>query len=132
MKPRIILSLAAAALALSLNSCIHQLARTVVRPSHPTGKLPAVIVSNAQGKPAANKWLSMNSAELPPPSPASLNITYGEGNIPYGILSEYSNVVTSPYSPYHELDYSNCKVGQKVWDPYTRKPFYIPRSYTIN
>ncbi len=133
MKSRIILSLAAAAMALSLSSCIQQVIGAFVRDEYPAGKLPHVIASDAKGNPAGSNWLSISSSDLPPSSIiTSGKIEYGAGNIPYGLTSPYSNVVNSPYEPYYELDYSNSKPGQKVWDPYTRKPFYIPRTFTFN
>ena len=133
MKSRIILSIAAATMALALNSCVQQVVSNFVRPEYPAGKLPSVIPSDAKGKPANNNWLQIKAGSLPPSSLMHTTETrYGEGNIPFGIPSNYSNVVNSPYEPHYELDYSNAKVGQKVWDPYTRKPFSIPRTYTIN
>ncbi len=133
MKSRIILNIAAAALALNLSSCIQQAIGAFVRSDYPAGKLPQVIASDAQGKPASNNWLKVSSSDLPPSSLMHQgSLKYGADNIPYGLTSPYSNVVNSPYEPHYELDYSACKPGQKVWDPYTRKPFYIPRTYTFN
>ncbi len=132
MKSRIILSIVAAATALTLNSCIQQAVNAFVRAEYPAGDLPHVILSDAQGKPASNNWLTITGGSLPPSSLMTTNIEYGPGNIPYGIRSNYSNVVNSPYPPHYELDYSKASVGSKVWDPYTRKPFYIRRTYTFN
>ncbi len=132
MKARTILCIAATAMALGLSSCVQQAVNAFVRAEYPAGDLPHVIPSDAQGKPVSNNWRQIPAGSLPPSSLMSTDVSYGEGNIPYGIRSRYSDVVNSPYPPHYELDYSKARVGDKVWDPYTRKPFYIPRSYTFN
>ena len=57
---------------------------------------------------------------------------YAEDGLPYALPCEFSDILVSPYEPYYQLDYSKSNVGDKVWDPYTRKPFYVPRFMTIN
>ncbi len=131
MKTRIILLAIAATATLSLDSCVQQVAAKFVRNEYP-GPRPTAVIRDVNGQPASNKWLQSDPNSLPPSSLINTNVKYGAGNIPYGIISEYSNIVVSPYAPHNQLDYTGVKVGEKVWDPYTRKPFYIPRSYTVN
>ncbi|MBQ4594479.1 MAG: hypothetical protein IJA81_07585 [Akkermansia sp.] len=129
-----IITLAVALLGLSsLSSCIiYQGVQAFVRDEYP-GERPAMVIKDVNGKPASQKWRSIPSDYLPPSSFLDTNnISKGPDGIPYGLTSEYSNVIISPYYPHHHLDYTGCKPGEKVWDPYTRKPFYIKRAYTFN
>ena len=129
-----IITLAVALLGLSsLSSCIiYQGVQAFVRDEYP-GERPAMVIKDVNGKPASQKWRSIPSDYLPPSSFLDTNnISKGPDGIPYGLTSEYSNVIISPYYPHHHLDYTGCKPGEKVWDPYTRKPFYIKRTYTFN
>ncbi len=133
MKKNIILTIAALASTLGLSSCIFQQAvMSFVRAEYP-GTRPPMVIADVNGNPASNnKWIAINANDLPPSSLVQSEISYGDGNIPYGISSEFSNIVISPYSPHYQLDYTGVSVGAKVWDPYTRKPFYIPRAYSFN
>ncbi len=132
MKKHIIVPVIALACGLGLSSClVQQAAMAFVRNEYP-GPRPPKVIADANGKPASNNWQQINPHDLPTPSHLDTHITYGEDGIPYGINSEFSNVVISPYAPYSQLDYTGTAVGAKVWDPYTRKPFYIPRAYTFN
>ncbi len=133
MKKSIILTIAALASTLGLTSCLFQQAvMAFVRTEYP-GERPPMVIADANGQPATNdKWIAVSPDDLPPSSMMDTELTYGEDNIPYGIVSEFSNIVVSPYSPNYELDYAGVEVGTKVWDPYTRKPFYIPRTYSFN
>ncbi len=132
MKKSIILTFVALACTLGLSSCIFQQAvMAFVRAEYP-GARPPMVIADVDGKPASNKWIAISSNDLPPSSLVDTELSYGDNDIPYGITSEFSNIVISPYSPHYQLDYTGVKVGSKVWDPYTHKPFYIPRSYTFN
>ncbi len=133
MKKSIILTFIALASTLGLSSCIFQQAvMAFVRAEYP-GVRPPMVIADTDGKPASNKWIAVSADDLPPSSSLfDTEVTYGEGNIPYGINSEFSNIVVSPYAPHYQLDYTGVPVGAKVWDPYTRKPFYIPRAYSFN
>ncbi len=132
MKKKIILPLVVCACTLGLSSCIFQQAvMAFVRAEYP-GQRPPMVIADVEGKPASNKWIAVSPNDLPPSSLVDTDLSYGEGNIPYGIPSEFSNIVVSPYEPHYQLDYTGVEVGAKVWDPYTRKPFYIPRSYSFN
>ena len=90
-----------------------------------------MVIKDNNGKPASQNWQKTTAYMLPP---AGINepITYAEDGVPYGVNTQYSNIVKSPHAPHHELDYTGSKAGDKVWDPYTRKPFYIKRTYTLN
>ncbi len=132
MKKNIVLTLVALASTLGLTSCLFQQAvMAFVRAEYP-GQRPPMVIADVDGKPASDKWLTANPNDLPPSSLLSTEITYGDGEIPYGIGSEFSNIVISPYSPHHQLDHTGIEVGAKVWDPYARQPFYIPRTYSFN
>ncbi len=132
MKKRIVLPLAALLCTLGLNSCIHQAVMAFVRDEYP-GQRPPMVIADTNGQPASNdKWIAADPNALPPSSLLDSELSYGPDNIPYGITSEFSNIVTSPYAPNYQLDYTGISVGAKVWDPYTRKPFYIPRAYSFN
>ena len=124
--------LAAAACILTLNSCIfQQVASKFVRDEYPGVRPPHVIADN-NGKPATNNWIATSPTDLPPSGYLQGKVEYAEDGLPYSLPCEFSNILVSPYSPNYQLDYTNSKVGDKVWDPYTRKPFYIHRHYTFN
>lgn len=121
--------LAATAAAFTLNSCIiKQGVEVFIRDTYP-GERPPMVITDP-GKSAT--WLKPAENVLPPSSHIQGRIRHADDGIPYGLTSEFSNIVVSPYDPHYQLDYTGIKVGAKVWDPYTRKPFYIPRSYTFN
>lgn len=116
----------------TLSSCIFkQMADSFVRDEYPGDRPPHVIADN-NGQPASKQWIQVNPYDLPPAGAVVKKINYAADGLPYGLPCEFSNIVVSPYEPHYQLDYSNSSVGAKVWDPYTRKPFYIPRLYTIN
>ncbi|MBR5523230.1 MAG: hypothetical protein IKV82_07190 [Akkermansia sp.] len=118
--------------ALSLSSCIiQQTVGMFIRDEYP-GARPPMVIADVNGKPASQKWLKIDPAMLPPSGHIEGRITHADDGIPYGLSSEFSNVVVSPYPPYNQLDYTGVPVGAKVWDPFTKKPFYIPRVYTFN
>ncbi len=132
MKKSILLTLTALTCSLGLNSCIFQQAiMAFVRAEYP-GTRPPMVIADVDGQPENPKWIAVNSNDLPISSLIDTDISYGADNIPYGITSEFSDIVVSPHAPYNQLDYTGKKAGDKVWDPYTRKPFYIPRSYSFN
>ena len=115
-----------------LSSCIWQpFLQTFTRDDFP-GVRPPMVIEDADGKPAKQSWLKTEEHMLPLSTSSLGQIEYAEDGLPYGITSEFSNIVISPYSPHYQLDYTGVKVGAKVWDPYTRKPFYIKRAYTFN
>ena len=115
-----------------LTSCLFkQVTQTFVRDQYP-GKRPPMVIRDNNGLPASQQWLRTDSDMLPPSSHLTGRITKAPDGIPYGLTSEFSNVVVSPYAPYHQLDYTGIAPGSKVWDPYIRKPFYIKRSFTFN
>jgi hypothetical protein len=91
-----------------------------------------MVIADKDGKPAHTNWLKQDEFMLPPSSHLTRQIDTADDGIPYGIPSEYSNVIISPYAPHYQLDYTGISVGDKVWDPYTKKPFYISRTYTFN
>ncbi len=133
MKKNITRSLLALFTALSLSSCIIQQAvYAFVREEYP-GPRPPKVITDAGGKPASNDWIQVNPHDLPPSSLVdNASVSYGDEGIPYGFSSEFSDIVVSPHEPHYQLDYTGVSVGAKVWDPYTRKPFYIPRAYSFN
>lgn len=132
MKMRISMLAVAMLGALSLSSClIQQTVGMFIRDEYP-GERPPMVIEDVDGKPASQKWLKADPAMLPPPGHIESRITYADDGIPYGLSEEFSNVVVSPYPPYSQLDYTGISVGAKVWDPYSKKPFYIPRVYTFN
>lgn len=117
---------------LFLSSCIfQQVVNNFVRDEYPGVRPPHVIEDN-NGKPASNKWVTANPTDLPPSGHLNGKVEYAEDGLPYSLPCEFSNILVSPYAPNYQLDYSNSKVGSKVWDPYTKKPFYIQRHYTFN
>ena len=124
--------LASATCFLTLNSCIFQQAVSrFVRDEYP-GTRPPHVIADKNGKPAANNWITVNPTDLPPSGHLHGKVEYAEDGLPYSLPCEFSNILVSPYSPNYQLDYTNSEVGSKVWDPYTRKPFYIQRHYTFN
>ena len=133
MKKRIITAILAMAELSTLSSCfIYQGVQAFVRDEYP-GTRPAMVIKDVNGKPASNNWRSTPSDQLPPSSfIGNQSISKAADGIPYGLTSEYRDIILSPYYPHHHLDYTGCKPGDKVWDPYTRKPFYIKRAYTFN
>lgn len=132
MKKYIITFAAAAIGVCCLSSCLVQQAVGVfIRDEYP-GARPPMVIADADGKPASQKWLTVDPEALPPSGHIEGRVRYAEDGIPYGLSSEFSDVVVSPYAPNYPLDYTGVKVGAKVWDPYTRKPFYIPRVFTLN
>lgn len=132
MNKNIIISVLALMSATTLSSClISQAVQTFTRDPYP-GQRPPMVIRDNNGRPASQKWLRTDSDMLPPSGHMKNRITTASDGIPYGLTSEFSNVVVSPYAPYHQLDYTGIAPGSKVWDPYTRKPFYIKRSFTFN
>ncbi len=134
MKHRVLPLIAASALACLCSSCIIQQAVEVfIRDQYP-GELPPSVILDDNGKPASNKWLTLDPHALPTPQSllGDAKVTYAEDGIPYSFTSEFSNVLVSPYPPFHQLSYKGLSGGDKAWDPYTRKPFYISRVHTIN
>lgn len=129
---RITLTMAVAFSALTLNSCIfQQISDKFTRDTYPGERPPHVIADN-NGQPVSPKWITSDPNGLPPSGALIGRIETASDGIPYGLPCEFAGIVTSPYEPHHQLDYTNAKVGDKVWDPYTRKPFYIPRFFTFN
>lgn len=132
MKKRTLMLAVAVLGALNLSSCIiQQTVQVFIRDEYP-GARPPMVIADADGKPASQKWLKSDPTMLPPSGHIEGRIRYADDGIPYGLTSEFSNVVVSPYSPYNQLDYTGVEVGAKVWDPFTKKPFYIPRVFTFN
>ena len=127
------ISLICAALSMSmLSSCIWQpIIQTFTRDEYP-GERPPMVITEKDGQPASQNWLTVDPNMLPPSSHITGRITYADDGLPYGLTSVFSNIVISPYAPHYQLDYTDVPVGAKVWDPYTRKPFYIKRSFTFN
>ena len=105
--------------------------RDYIRDEYP-GERPPHVIADINGKPASNNWIKVNPYDLPPSGHLNGRVEYADDGLPYGLPCEFSNILVSPYEPYYQLDYSNSSVGDKVWDPYTRKPFYVPRFLTIN
>lgn len=133
MNPRrLLLPFVAAITAVSLSSCIfQQIASNFIRDEYP-GERPPHVIADAEGKPASDNWIKVNPYDLPPSGHLDGRIEYAEDGLPFALPCEFSNVLVSPYEPHYQLDYTNSKVGDKVWDPYTKKAFYIPRFMTIN
>lgn len=133
MNPRrLLLPFMAAITAVSLSSCIfQQIASNFIRDEYP-GERPPHVIADAEGKPASDNWIKVNPYDLPPSGHLDGRIEYAEDGLPFALPCEFSNVLVSPYEPHYQLDYTNSKVGDKVWDPYTKKAFYIPRFMTIN
>lgn len=132
MKNKLITATLLLAGTLALNSClIYQGVQAFVREDYP-GTRPPKVIKDVNGKPASQAWKSLPADMLPPASYLKERVTYAPDGTPYGLTSEYSNITISPHYPYRELDYTGFAPGDKVWDPYTRKAFYIKRAYTFN
>lgn len=117
---------------ITLSSCIiQQVADKFIRDEYP-GDRPPHVIADADGKPASQNWVKVNPYDLPPSGHLEGRIDYAEDGLPYALPCEFSDILVSPYEPHYQLDYRKSAVGEKVWDPYTRKPFYIPRFMTIN
>lgn len=120
--------------ACTLSSClIQQAVKLVVRDAYP-GTRPPKVITEVNGKPSPQaKWLKVDPNDLPPSGSLSgKSPRQAADGLPYGFTSEYSNTVVSPYHPNYILDYTGVAPETRVWDPYTHKPFYIPRTYTVN
>lgn len=116
----------------TLSSCIFsQIIGSFERDPYPGERPPHVITDN-NGTPSSTNWITVNPYDLPPSGHVTKKIDTAADGIPYGLPCEFSNIIVSPYEPHYQLDYTGANVGAKVWDPYTRKPFYIPRLYTFN
>lgn len=125
-------ALAFIALSCTLSSCIvQQIASNFTRDDYP-GTRPPHVIADVDGKPASQAWIQVKETDLPPAGAVTKTIRTASDGLPYGLPCEFSNIIVSPYAPHYQLDYSASQVGEKVWDPYTRKPFYIPRLYTFN
>ncbi len=115
-----------------LPSCLVQQAVDIfVRKDYP-GPRPAMVIRDNNGQPASSKRLTVNSTDLPAPASLIGKQTLAPDGIPYGFTSSFTYIVYSPYAPYSPLDYKGFSGGDKVWDPYTGKAFYIPRIHTFN
>lgn len=124
--------LASIALSCALSSCIvQQIAGNFTRDVYP-GTRPPHVIADVNGKPASQSWIQVKDTDLPPAGAVTKAIRTAPDGLPYGLPCEFSDIIVSPYAPHYQLDYSSSQVGEKVWDPYTRKPFYIPRLYTFN
>ena len=131
-KRRLLITCLAALSVFSLSSCVvQQIADKFIRDEYPGERPPHVIADNG-GKPASENWIKVNPYDLPPSGHLDGRVEYAADGLPYALPCEFSNILVSPYEPYYQLDYSKSEVGDKVWDPYTRKPFYVPRFMTIN
>lgn len=131
-KRRLLITCLAALSVVSLSSCVvQQIADKFIRDEYPGERPPHVIADNG-GKPASENWIKVNPYDLPPSGHLDGRVEYAADGLPYALPCEFSNILVSPYEPYYQLDYSKSEVGDKVWDPYTRKPFYVPRFMTIN
>lgn len=129
---QLIFPIIAAFCTLSLSSCIfQQIAEKFIRDEYP-GERPPHVIADAEGKPASTAWIKVNPYDLPPSGHLNGRIEYADDGLPYALPCEFSDILVSPYDPHYQLDYAKANVGDKVWDPYTRKPFYIPRFMTIN
>ena len=129
---RTLLALIAAVGTVTMSSCIvQQVTERFVRDEYP-GERPPHVIADKNGKPAHENWIKVNPYDLPPSGHLIGRIEYAADGLPYALPCEFSNILVSPYEPYYQLDYTNSSVGDKVWDPYTRKPFYITRFLTIN
>lgn len=116
----------------TLSSCIFSaITDSFTRDEYPGERPPHVIADN-NGTPASNSWLQADPYGLPLAGSQRNKTQTASDGLPYGLPCEFSDIVVSPYEPHHLLDYKGTSVGAKVWDPYSRKPFYIPRLYTFN
>ena len=126
-KRRLLITCLAALSVFSLSSCVvQQIADKFIRDEYPGERPPHVIADNG-GKPASENWIKVNPYDLPPSGHLDGRVEYAADGLPYALPCEFSNILVSPYEPYYQSE-----VGDKVWDPYTRKPFYVPRFMTIN
>lgn len=115
-----------------LSSCIWQpIMQQFTRDQYP-GERPPKVIPDVGTTPSDEVWLKIDEDMLPPSSQLTKEIETADDGLPYGIVSEFSDIVTSPYAPHYQLDCTGLSAGTKVWDPYTRKAFYIPRTYTFN
>lgn len=129
---RILIACIAITASFTFNSCIiQQVADKFIRDEYP-GERPPHVIADAGGKPASDNWIKVNPYDLPPSGHLQGRVEYADDGLPYGLPCEFSNILVSPYEPHYQLDYAKSSVGDKVWDPYTRKPFYVPRFMTIN
>ena len=118
--------------ACTMSSCIHQIfIQQFTRDVYP-GERPPHVINDVNGAPASQSWLKTDPIALPPSGNELNRIKYGSDGVPYGVPSNFAGIVISPHAPNHQLDCTNCSPNQKVWDPYSRKPFYIPRTYTMD
>lgn len=134
MKYKLLSLLTLPVLASLTTSCyIQQAVEAFIRPEYP-GELPPAVIADVNGQPAHTKWLKVDLDALPVPQEMvkDKEVEYAPDGIPMSFVSEYENVLVSPYYPYHQLNYQGLQPGVKVWDPYTRKPFYIKRSISFN
>lgn len=133
MKQHRIVTIALAALgAVTMSSCIHQvIAQQFTRDVYP-GERPPHVIADVNGSPASQGWLRTDPAALPPSGNEISRIRYASDGTPYGIPSNFAGIITSPYPPYHQLDCQGNGANDRVWDPYTRMPFLIPRIYKVN
>lgn len=134
MKHKLLSLLTLSLLAGLSSSCIiQQTVEMFIRAEYP-GELPPTVIVDVNGKPAHSKWLKVDLDALPVPQEMKKNreVEYAPDGTPYSFVSEYENVLVSPYDPYHQLSYKGIEPGTKVWDPYARKPFYIKRSISFN
>ena len=129
----IIITPALAALCIgSVSSCVHQvIAQQFKRDVYP-GDRPPHVIADAGGKPASQNWLRVDPVALPPSGNEISHIRYASDGTPYGIPSNFAGIITSPHPPYHQLDCQGKGANDRVCDPYTRKPFLIPRIYKVD
>ncbi|HIX19189.1 MAG TPA: hypothetical protein H9862_01135 [Candidatus Akkermansia intestinigallinarum] len=119
---------------LALSSCFFQAVKNAIVRSDYPGDRPPHVITEVNGKPNPKAvWLKVNASDLPPSSALrGKSVGYAPDGLPYGVSTSWSDIVISPYYPNYPLDYTGVAPGSKVWDPYTRKPFYISRTYTLN
>ncbi len=118
---------------LNLSSCVWQIVtQTLVRDEYP-GERPTRVITDPDAANKQKLWRTADPNALPPAGNiAKKQPQLNSDGIPYGYNSDFSNIIISPYNPHYQLDYAGIPVGSKVWDPYTRQPFYIPRAYKFN
>ncbi len=121
-------------LTLSLTpSCIQQVVQAFIRDEYP-GDMPPSVIRDINGQPASQNWLKPDPEILPAPHAIlkKYEYSYASDGAPYGFTTEFSDIVVSPYEPFNVLSYTGFSGGDRVWDPFVRKPFYIPRVHTFN